>query len=493
MQSNDICQRLIPRGRNTKEPLGDMPTTETPFDRVVIDMVGPLVTSARKHRWVLTMVHYATRYPEAVPLTSIETTDVVEALVNIFSRVGIHRQIISDRGSQFTSGLMKEVARLLSIKQLTTTTYHGMCNGLVEKFNGTLKNMLKRMAHERPTNWDRYIPALLFVYREIPQESLKFSPFELLYGRTVRGPMSILRELWADKVDDDETKTTYHCVMELRERLEETRRLAHEELRTAKVTQRDYYNKMAKPKVLKVGDKVLILLPTDNNKLLLQWKGPHDIVATVGVNDYRLQIGEGVKTFYANMLRKYIARGEQGADQKETDQKAMQTMQMISEDDDSQLGSEDGVVCPLEANETWKDVYVCPSLTEVQKTEARQLIEEYKDVFSDMPGHADLIECTIELVDDTPIRCRNYPVPFALEQLMKEELEKMDRIGGTDPSTSDYASSSVIVRKSDGSHRYCIDFRKLNEVILTDAEPMSNQEMIVGTLGTSKYFTKIES
>ena len=184
-----------------------------------------------------------------------------------------------------------------------------MCNGLVENFSGTLKNMLKRMAHERPTDWDRYIPALLFAYREVPHESLKFPPFDLLYGRTVRGSMSILRELWTDKVDDDETKTTYHYVMELRERLEETCRLAHEELRTAKITQRDYYNKKANPKILKVGDKVLILLPTDNNKLLLQWKGPYDIVATVGVNDYRLHIGEGVKTFHANMLRKYIARG----------------------------------------------------------------------------------------------------------------------------------------------------------------------------------------
>ena len=86
-------------------------------------MVGPFVTSARKHRWVLTMVDYATMYPEAMPLTSIETTDMADALVNIFSRVGIPRQIISDRRSQFTSGLMKEVARLLSIKQLTTTPY----------------------------------------------------------------------------------------------------------------------------------------------------------------------------------------------------------------------------------------------------------------------------------------------------------------------------------------------------------------------------------
>ena len=153
------------------------------------------------------MIEFATRYPIAIPMTSIETVDVAE--VSIFAEVGIPREILSDRGSQFTSDLMKAITRLLSIKQLTTIPYmyHAMCNGLVEKFNGILKSMLKRMTHERPGDRDRYIPALLFAYREVPQESLTFSPFELLYGRTVRGPMSILRELWTGEVTSDETRT----------------------------------------------------------------------------------------------------------------------------------------------------------------------------------------------------------------------------------------------------------------------------------------------
>ena len=66
----------------------------------------------------------------------------------------------------------------------------------------------------------------------------KFSPFELLYGRTVRGPMSILRELWTGEGTSDDTRTTYQYVMELRERMEETCRLAHEELMKAEVTQK---------------------------------------------------------------------------------------------------------------------------------------------------------------------------------------------------------------------------------------------------------------
>ena len=114
----------------------------------------------------------------------------------MFCRVGVPREILSDMGKQFTSDIMKEVSRLLSVKQLTTTPYNPACNGLVERFNGTLKTMLKKLCAEKPKQWDRYIDPLLFAYREAPQDSLGFSPFELLYGRTLRGPLSILKELW---------------------------------------------------------------------------------------------------------------------------------------------------------------------------------------------------------------------------------------------------------------------------------------------------------
>ena len=135
---------------------------------------------------------------------------------------------------------MKEVSRLLSMKQLVTTPYHPMCNGLVERFNGTMKQMLKRMCAERPKDWDRYLPALLFAYREVPQESLGFSPFELLYGRTVRGPMRILKEVWTEEATEPEVKLTYQYVLELQDRLQDTCEVAKQELSRAQGRQKHY-------------------------------------------------------------------------------------------------------------------------------------------------------------------------------------------------------------------------------------------------------------
>jgi len=88
--------------------------------------------------------------------------------------------------------------------------------------------MLRHMCTEKPKDWDRYVGPLLFAYREVRQESLGYSPFELLYWKTVRGPMSILRELMTNERVEPEIKTTYAYVVDLKERL--TREIAQREL-----------------------------------------------------------------------------------------------------------------------------------------------------------------------------------------------------------------------------------------------------------------------
>jgi transposase InsO family protein len=188
-RSCDICQQTVPKRQQIRAPLGNRPVIDIPFRRMAIDIVESLVPITDKgNRYILTLVDYATRYHEAVALPSIKTERVAEALVEVFCRVLFPREILTDRGAQFTSGVMAEMSRLISVKQLMTTPYHPMCNGLVERFNGTLKLMLKRLCAERPRDWDRYLGPALFAYREVPQESSRFIPFELLYGWPVRGP-----------------------------------------------------------------------------------------------------------------------------------------------------------------------------------------------------------------------------------------------------------------------------------------------------------------
>ena len=180
-RSCDVCQKTTAKGSVSCVPVGYMPFIDMLYRRVAIDLVGPIsLASKKKHRYILILVDYATRYPKAVPLKNIETEAVAEVLLDMFSRLGILEEVLSDLGTQFVSKCMEKVSRLLSIKRLTTMPYHPICNGLVERFNGTLKKMLRSLCIEQPRQWHCFVNPLLFAYREAPQEATGFSPFELL-------------------------------------------------------------------------------------------------------------------------------------------------------------------------------------------------------------------------------------------------------------------------------------------------------------------------
>ena len=125
--------------------------------------------------------------------------------------------------------------------------------------------MLKRLCQDQPKQWHRLINPVLFAYREVPQESTRFSPFQLLYRHSVRGPGTILKELWTKEVNIPEVKSSYKYVTELQKHLEDSLKLAQEELERSQKRYKRHY------------DRVLILLPTDSNKLLIQWRGPYTV------------------------------------------------------------------------------------------------------------------------------------------------------------------------------------------------------------------------
>ncbi|XP_068213402.1 uncharacterized protein [Palaemon carinicauda] len=308
--------------------------------RVSVDIIGKIHPPSEKgHQFILTMMDHASRYPDAVPLKNIDSESVAEALVDMFSRVGVPEEILSDLGTQFTSDCMKEVARLLSMRQLTTTPYHPMCNGLVEKFNGTLKQMLKKLCQEKPNQWHRYINAVLFAYREVPQESTGFSPFEILYGRS-----------------DEE---------------------------------------------------------------LLE-------------------------------------------------------------------------IAPTSGSETIKDIMFGLNLDLHQERQIKELVREYEDIFTDIPGTSNKGEHKIELTSHEPVRSKPYPVPYGVRASLRKEIKDMLDMGIIQESASPYASPVVMVKKSDGSNRVCIDFRKLNRITIFDPEPMVTADDVFARLSESNFFTKID-
>ena len=168
-------------------------------------------------------------------------------MVEVFTRFGIPQEVLTDQGSNFMAELMQKVFELLiwqlyakGIAHIKTSPYHPQTDGLVERCNGTLKKMFNKFAQEYPREWDRLIPYLLFAYREVPQESTGFSPFELLFGRHVRGPLDVLKESWETngKVGTD----VLNYVMEMREKLASMSELVQVNLGKAQEQQKRWYD-----------------------------------------------------------------------------------------------------------------------------------------------------------------------------------------------------------------------------------------------------------
>ncbi|XP_037774647.1 uncharacterized protein LOC119571392 [Penaeus monodon] len=486
-RSCHACQKTVPKGKIRKAPMVQMPVISEPFSRVAIDIVGPISPpSSRGHKYMLTLIDMATRFPEAVPLRNIDSVTVAEALLTIFARVGIPKEILSDRGTQFKSDLMAEINRLLSVKALYTSPYHACCNGTVERFHAVLKAMLKKLCSERPHDWDRYIPSVLFAYREIPHDTLKFSPFELLYGRKVRGPLSILHNLWTKDIDG-EVKSTYQYVLDLRSRLEQSAQLASAHADVNSRMYKTYFDRKARARTLKEGDEVLVLLPTSHNKLTVQWKGPYSVVRKHenGV-DYGIKIKGKIRLYHVNMLKKYERR-ENGISHS-------QVCQACVVDASDPIDKNANGVCDIPElyNPGKYEFNFNSELSNEQTSELNHLIADFLDVFVDKPGMTSTVVHDIHLTTEVPVHTKPYPIPYHLRNAFDEEVERMRELRVIEPSTSAYCSPVVLVKKADNSWRFCVDFRSPNDISLFDAEPMPTMEEALGSFVGDSYFTEID-
>ena len=135
--------------------------------------------------------------------------------------------------------------------------------------------MLKKFVRERVTNWDMFLPYLLFAYMEVPCESTGYSPFELLYGRSVRGPLAVIKETWLEKHPSKESLMRH--VLEIRRRLAMIQKAVQEHMAKTQRTQKRLYDVRSSKRRLEVSDKALVLLSTPGGKLEVSWQGPFKV------------------------------------------------------------------------------------------------------------------------------------------------------------------------------------------------------------------------
>ena len=275
-KSCHTCQMVgKPNQTIPKAQLQPIPAFDEPFSRILIDCVGPLPRTKLGNEYLLTIMCTSTRFPEAVPLRNIKTKSIVKALIKFFTFVGLPKSVQSDQGSNFMSGIFQQVMHELGIKQYRSSAYHPESQGALERFHQTLKNMIRSYCFDTEKDWDEGIHLLLFAVRESVQESLGFSPFELVFGHSVRGPLKLLKEKF---LSNDETPLNLlQYVSDFRNRLSRACKVARSNLKTSQGKMKARYDNHVIDRKFKPADKVLALLPIPGRPLQARYFGLYTI------------------------------------------------------------------------------------------------------------------------------------------------------------------------------------------------------------------------
>ncbi|GFW59143.1 retrovirus-related Pol polyprotein from transposon 17.6 [Trichonephila clavipes] len=151
----DSCQRVGKPRDKAKAPLKLVPIISEVFSKLNIDAVGPLPVSTKQNRYLITSICVASKYPEAIPVESITSPNVIDALLSIFSRIGFPREIQSNLGTSFTSELTTTFFNKFGIKVTRSSISHPQSNA-VERVHRTIKRVIKALCVESGEDWEGF-------------------------------------------------------------------------------------------------------------------------------------------------------------------------------------------------------------------------------------------------------------------------------------------------------------------------------------------------
>ncbi|KAL3279297.1 hypothetical protein HHI36_016805 [Cryptolaemus montrouzieri] len=174
------CQINKRNNKPGKAPMEITTTSERPFQRIALDIVGPLPLTELGNKFILTMQDDLTKYSYACCIPNHEAKTIADEFLKFITLFGIPETILSDNGTDFTSNVIKELNKLFKIKHIFASPYHPQTNGSLERSHHTLKEYLKHYINESQTNWDEYIPLAMFCYNSHYHKTTNYMPFELL-------------------------------------------------------------------------------------------------------------------------------------------------------------------------------------------------------------------------------------------------------------------------------------------------------------------------
>lgn len=293
----DDCQRYK-HSKLSIEPMTITPTADSAFQRIYLDLVGPLESDVDNNKYILTLQCDLSKFVECYPLKNKEAVTVAQAFVeNFILRFGIPDEIVSDQGTEFLASTLTQTCKLLQIKKLNSTAYHHQTIGALENSHKTLGAYLRMQIAKNPTNWSSWIPFWCFSYNTSVHTETRYAPYELVFGKTANLPSNLLRE-----VDPLYNFDSYP--LELKYRLQQACADAKSNLMTSKGKRKTVYDRKSSIVNYKSGDKVL-LKNNSGTKMDALYNGPFTVISEQSPN-ILLDIENKQVLVHKNRVKKYF-------------------------------------------------------------------------------------------------------------------------------------------------------------------------------------------
>lgn len=319
IQSCRLCQT---RKAEPRSPGGYMEICHVgqPFEKVGIDVLGPFPTSGGGMKNIIVAVDYLTKWAETRALPSATAKDAADFFVrDIVLRHGTPENVVTDCGKCFMSAFMQEVMKIMGAQHRSTTPYHPQSNGLVERLNHTLADMISMYVNSAHSDWDEILPYVTFAYNTSRQESTGRTPFFLLYGREAKLPIDYALRSDPNPAGEQSAEETTRLLNKARG--EVAKRLVD-----VQAKQKEAYDKgHREAPVFEVGEEVLIYKPVRkvkrSEKLLHKFLGPYVVVRRLTQLNYEVKLPRGRKTevVHVGRMKKFflpteeaVVAGEQG-------------------------------------------------------------------------------------------------------------------------------------------------------------------------------------
>ena len=325
----------------------------------------------------------------------------------------------------------------------------------------------------------------LFALRTVTHESTGFSPAELIHGKNLRMPHSIIYDNWLGEEEVNQNVVEY--ILDLNDRLKKCQDFAVKNMTECQLKRKAWYDKNAVSRKFRVGDSVLVLATAKPHKMAVNWLGPGTVTSVISDTNYTVDLPEKKNKstiYHVNLLKPHHKRPEY--------------INLLIEGDQEEIEEDANIPYPVadptrfDFNELIKESELESKVSPEKLNGLHRVLAKHNKVFSSDPGKTHLVEMDIKLVDEKPVRIRPYRMSPRQTNILRTEIKRLLDLGVIEVGQSDFASPVILVESPGKDPRPCIDYRALNAKTQVEYYPLPHIEELVERVSSAAVITVMD-